>query len=87
MGRSTTPQYVIRTTDTGYVGNTPGVWKSKYYGKPTAANLAAYVATFNASLLPGGCNAHIGPEGALTEAYIIDQYNDDKVVAVWNKEG
>lgn len=41
---------------TGPRGQIPG------YGKPTAANLAKFVAKLNESFRPGGVNAHCGPE-------------------------
>lgn len=48
--------------------------KTRYspaYGVPTDANLAAFVARYEASTRPGGCNVHLGPDVVLS-AYITD---------------
>lgn len=81
---------VSMTTVTGY--NTPAGWNTTSRpgaripkgmgGKPTDAKLARYVADYNASLDPGGCNAHVGPNGRCTAATIYD-HDEQKVVATW----
>jgi len=50
-------------------------------GKPTTANIANHVAYWEASTLPGGCNAHIGKSKILS-AYVVDQMSG-MVVAQW----
>lgn len=72
-------------------GHTPAGWPTRnragdnrpasMLGKPNAAKLAQYVADFNASLLPGGCNDHIGTDGTVIAARIVDHDNDRAVVA------
>ena len=89
MGRSYTFRYSVElTTLTGY--NTPAGWPTtnrvgdhrpkELLGRPTDAKLARYVADYNASLEPGGANAHIGPSGRATAACIKDGYD---IVATW----
>ena len=75
MGRSTTPQFRI-----DYIVNrgtwTAGTWNSRQAGRPTAANLAKYVALSEASTKPGGCNAHIG-ETVVLSAKITNQFTGE----------
>jgi hypothetical protein len=56
MGRSTTPRYVVEMSG----GFTAAAWRVRQDGRPTDANLARYVAGFEASTAPGGVNAHLG---------------------------
>ena len=62
---STTPTYIVKIVD-GKYSYTPSAWRVTSRtqvaadGKPTAANLAKYVASVEASTQPGGCNAHLG---------------------------
>jgi len=52
-------------------------------GQPNAANLARYMADYNASLQPGGVNAHLGLSAIATSARILDHDNDRAIVATW----
>jgi hypothetical protein len=56
MGRSYLITRIVRKVRTG---EHLGEWRPSY-GKPTSANLGTYRDAFNASLLPGGVNAHLG---------------------------
>ena len=58
---STTPTYVVELTIPG-TRNTPSAWNCKNDGRPTEANLANYVQTYERSTRPGGVNDHLGPE-------------------------
>lgn len=83
---------VSMTTLVGY--NTPCGWATKSRighripkglgGIPTNAKLARWVADYNASLLPGGVNSHIGPNGHCLVASIRD-HQTDAVVATWTE--
>jgi hypothetical protein len=59
MARDTSPTYVIEMTVPGY-RYSPAPWNCRRDGRPTAANLAKHVASFEASTQPGQCNAHLG---------------------------
>jgi hypothetical protein len=65
MARDTTPAYVVEVSTPGYRW-TPAEWRVRTrgqlpgYGKPTDANLAAFVRRFEESSRPGGVNAHLG---------------------------
>lgn len=73
--------------------NTPAGWATRsrvghavppvLTGKPTDAKLAQYVRDYNASILPGGCNSHVGPGGRATLASIFDHHTN-RVVATWS---
>lgn len=91
--RDYTYRYSVKlTTVTGY--NTPAGWATRtsrahpvpafLTGKPTDGKLARYVADYNASIVPGGVNAHIGPGGRAVAATIFD-HNTDTVVATWRE--
>ena len=66
MGRTTTPKYAVhvRTSDGSHM--TPIAWRVRaQYGRPgdgmpTEANLAKWVAGYNASFEPGGVNEAVG---------------------------
>lgn len=66
MGRSTTPKHVavFKTNDKTH-GMTPFAWRPRaQYGIPgdgiaNDANLAKFVAGYNASFEPGGTNEHL----------------------------
>jgi hypothetical protein len=53
-------------------------------GKPTTANIDKWVDTFEESMKPGGCNAHLGFHPVLS-AEILDQFNGNEVVATWTR--
>jgi hypothetical protein len=80
MGRTTTSTYAVRITVPGYQYSlTP--WHCKESGRPTDANLARYVAAFEASTQPGGSNAHLG-EQHVSSAYVkVNSGHDGAVVA------
>ena len=61
----------------------PCEWRPKYQGRPTAENLARDVATFEASCLPGGCNAHLGPMTVLSAK--ITDHRKNLILAVWSR--
>ena len=54
-------------------------WKADY-GRATAANLENFVKVYNASMLPGGCNEHLGDAAQIVSAELIRQ-SSGKVVA------
>lgn len=64
MGRSVTPKYAVEFSGVSSNGRpnrwTPMGWNCKQSGRPTAANLAAFIKGYEASTLPGGVNAHLG---------------------------
>jgi hypothetical protein len=67
MGRVVVAKYAVEVEpETKVLGPhyrfTPAVWRCAEYGRPTAANLAAYVAKFEASTAPGGYNEHLTPQ-------------------------
>jgi len=47
---------IIRTKQGKYLGQ----WVTTVHGKPTPDNIEAWRQKFNASLLPGQANAHLG---------------------------
>jgi hypothetical protein len=75
MGRSSTPKYVIEFV-TGNGRQRTHEWRvrtsyrGKGYGRPTEANLEKHVQAYNASVEPGGCNAHLGPKATAVAAVI-----------------
>jgi hypothetical protein len=81
MGRSIRFRFsVAMKTVQGF--NTPAGWQTKQAGRPTAANLSAYVSLYNDSLKPGGCNAHLGA-GAQCVAATLRDHDKNVVVAEW----
>jgi hypothetical protein len=82
MGRSVAYRFSVRMSVVhGFV--TPAGWESKHAGRPNAANLAKYVELFNASLLPGGCNAHLGESTRCVAAELVDHCRGNAVIATW----
>lgn len=77
MSSSIVPFVIRYTVDNGKW--TPGAWRSKFNGRPTAKNLAAYVESMQASTLPGGCNAHLGATTILSAT--VTRQSDGAVVA------
>jgi hypothetical protein len=61
MPRDRTSKYAVTLTAPGYAF-TPSLWLVRRDGRPTDANLARYVASFEASTGPGGPNAHLGAQ-------------------------
>jgi hypothetical protein len=68
---------------------TPAGWQvgkrfgHKGLGQPNAAKLAQYVADYNASVQPDGCNAHLGAGAVAIGAVVKDHDNDARIVAGW----
>lgn len=90
MGRSTTPTFRLEIL--GHTGNfsmTNGAWNVQRRngcpgdGQPSTESLDRYVTSFEASLRPGGSNAHLGIF-SLTSCQIVRQSSGD-VVATWKR--
>lgn len=87
MGRSRMVRFVVKMTMSS---PTPehntlsdgGEWPTKHAGRPTDANLAKYVAHFEASTAPGGCNEHLGRR-VVWAAEVVDQLNGNAVRATY----
>lgn len=88
MGRSIAIKFTVQLFVPG-VYQTPSEWRTRSrldgrlpaHGKPTTANLAAYVRKFEDSTRSGGCNEHLGFQ-KVARAEIIDQ-ELSKVVATY----
>ena len=79
MGRTFTPAHAVEfVVDRGYW--TPMGWDAKHAGRPTVANLAAFVAGYEASTQPGGVNAHLGATRILS-ARIVTNRGERREVA------
>ena len=62
MSKSTTPKYrAIITEKNGFRFGI--IWNCRYAGRPTDANALAWLKAYNASLAPGGVNAHLAGYG------------------------
>lgn len=82
MGTSRAIKYTVQLNLSGSGGKaytcTPSEWRSRArgktpgHGKPTAENLAKYIAAFEESTHGEGCNAHLGVQ-KVTTASILDQ--------------
>ena len=64
MGRSITPTFRVEFHDNPFAAVDLGVrnsfcWNTKSFGRPTAANLAAWREKMNASYAAGGVNEHV----------------------------
>jgi hypothetical protein len=85
MGRSVTPPYALEMD-----GATPMSWWVKRrkpftsYGKPTAENLAKFMADYLKSLQPGGCNQHIAYVPRWARIVVND--GGRRVIAEWLAE-
>lgn len=77
MGKTRTPKHRVVLQ-----GQQSSCWWPKVHGKPTAANLRAYLEGFSRSLLPGGCNAHLTRIGVrcATSARIEENCTGGEVV-------
>ena len=86
MGRSITPKYIVKVRHSGGVASTDSVWNSKQSGRPTAKNLATWVAKYHESLKAGGCNEHVtkayGVNAQLRYAAILVNLTGE-IVAEW----
>lgn len=87
-GRSTTPAYVvILHDDTGRALFTPAGWSTRDYGPPNKANLRKYLVAYNASISPGGANAHLGAQHKATKAAIMTNGPGSMLVAFVRADG
>jgi hypothetical protein len=59
VGRIVTPKWKLELRVAGPFVISPFVWRREY-GRPTAANLARFVAKFEEGTKPGGPNEHLG---------------------------
>lgn len=80
MGKTVTPKYALHIMfASGAHGLHTLVWD---FGRATDANLAAWVAKFDASMAPGGWNAHLGPD-TVSHASIALNYPGGRTVALY----
>jgi hypothetical protein len=85
MGRTVTPTYRVELTlASGCWRATPEAWR-RHYGRPTVANLARFVAAHNASMAPGGANAHLSAEHAIIGATIVRQSTGQRVAEYYGR--
>ncbi len=87
MGRSITPKYIVKVRHSGGVASTDSCWNSKQAGRPSAENLAAWVAKYHESLKAGGCNAHVtdtyGVNAQLRYAAVLRNDASSEIIAEW----
>lgn len=82
MGKTITPKYALHLTF-GSGGRSLTGWNSYGNdGRATDKNLAAWVAKFDASMAPGGSNAHLGPDW-VTAAWIAFNTSGGSRVATY----
>lgn len=74
---------IPRTIRKARTGEYLGEW-SKQCGKPTTDNLSDWRDRFNASLKPGGANAHLGPQYHIQCKLEIFDQRTKKVLATFN---
>lgn len=91
MMRDREIRYVIETENDAPVVFTPMEWRVRAVGqrrgmgRPTDANLAKEMKALNASMEPGGTNAHLaGDRHKVRRARIVDTRTGD-VVATWEE--
>ncbi|MFI5260832.1 MAG: hypothetical protein ACHQU0_03495 [Candidatus Paceibacteria bacterium] len=86
MGRTITPKYIVKVRCSGGVCQTDSCWNSKQAGRPSAKNLATWVAKYHESLKPGGCNEHVtqahGINAQLRYAAVLVNLTGE-IVAEW----
>lgn len=89
MGKSYTFPYAYRlvfSSEGGRQQFTDGGWRvrgsfgNRGFGQPTAQNLEQFAQDFEASTLPGGCNAHLGK--CVIWAAFITENNAKRTVLV-----
>lgn len=87
MGRTITPTYRLEYQAENWPLHTQA-WQVRSNnaripgkGKPTPANIAKWAKAFEDSMLPTGCNAHVGFHRILN-ARIVNQFTG-QVVAEW----
>lgn len=91
MSRDYTPRYIVAShyENANYREEFPAEWRTRRrgqvagYGTPTAKNLARWAEATNASMLPGGCNAHLAKCGRIVYAEIRENGRDGRTLAVW----
>jgi hypothetical protein len=82
MGRSQTIRYVLYLVSSDGRDCGPMEWRvgrrygARGYGRPSATNLARYVAGFEQSL--AGVNSHLGVYQVM-EAWVVDQRTGEEV--------
>ena len=72
-------KYQVKIVVPGYF-YPPASWNCRRDGRPTAANLAKFVESFEASTQPGQCNAHLGVTKVLSASVKLND-GSAKVVA------
>lgn len=87
MGRSYTPKYriEIRLASPKWAAP-PEAWRTQY-GRANAENLARFIQVHNASIAPGGANAHLGAEHRITGARLVRQADDRVLAECWESGG
>ena len=80
MERTATSKYAVSITVPGYQYSLAS-WRCNESGRPTDANLARYVAAFEASTRPGGCNAHLGEQHVSSASVRVNSGTNGAVVA------
>ena len=75
MGKSTTPTYRVEFNVQAFIRNM--AWSRKD-GRPTDSNLAALVAGYEKSTMPGGVNEHL-PSLNISGASIVRQATGETV--------
>lgn len=81
MSKSTTPAHVVKVTLASGAYSSPMAWPTKYAGKANAKNLAKWVDAYNASMKPGGVNAHLND--SVLKAVLKKNGYAGEVVATW----
>jgi hypothetical protein len=88
MGRTSTPTYRVEICGFSLnlprgIGIGPTFW-TREMGRPTAENLEKILRHYQASTLPGGANAHLGPQPLPAHAVIVRQ-SDATTVAEFKR--
>lgn len=69
--------YAVSMQVPGYAYSV-AAWPTKHCGRPSEERLATYIADFEKSCAPGGCNAHLGVQ-TVKSARIFRQSTGDVV--------
>jgi hypothetical protein len=78
MSQTLTSKYQVRIFSPAH-NYSPASWNCRRDGRPTDANLARYVESFEASTRPGGVNAHLGETRILRAVIAVNEYGGDVV--------
>jgi len=84
MGHSYTPKYRIELVVDNASRSAGSLAWDRRYGRATAANLAKFVRSLEASFGPGGVNSHLKPVSYFS-ATIVRQ-SDGGLVAFYSKQ-